>query len=156
MLYRPLARSLIWFTIGLRPSPPRRRKLCLHSSAPRKLLDESPTLQPNVPPPSEERRIYRPCAVSEGVQANLAARSSRFYASSDPRGEKDQRNEGEELLRENIFLFPQRIIVIIEIATSSKISSLRMIYRLKGIKWQEIDARFWNNCSFLLRKRKRG
>lgn len=59
-------------------------------------------------------------------------------------------------IRENIFLFPQRIIVIIEIATSSKISSLRMIYRLKGIKWQEIDARFWNNCSFLLRKRKRG
>lgn len=58
--------------------------------------------------------------------------------------------------RENIFLFQQRIIVIIEIATSSKISSLRMIYRLKGIKWQEIDARFWNNCSFLLRKRKRG
>lgn len=37
--------------------------------------------------------------MSEGVQANLAARSS-FYASSDPRGEKDQRNEGEELLRE--------------------------------------------------------
>lgn len=99
--------------------------------------------------------------MSEGVKGNLAARSSRFYASSDPRGEKDQRNEGEELLREkeleeNIFLFPQRIIVIIEIATSSKISSLRMIYRLKGIKWQEIDARFWNNCSFLLRKRKRG
>lgn len=38
--------------------------------------------------------------MSEGVQANLAARSSRFYASSDPRGEKDQRNEEEELLRE--------------------------------------------------------
>lgn len=38
--------------------------------------------------------------MSEGVQGNLAARSSRFYASSDPRGEKDQRNEGEELLRE--------------------------------------------------------
>lgn len=40
LLYRPLAGSLIWFTIGLRPLR-FSRKLCLHTFPPRKLLDES-------------------------------------------------------------------------------------------------------------------
>lgn len=85
LLYRPLARSLIWFTIGLPPSPPG-RKLCPRFSA-RENCSTNLYLPArggegwrNLPSPVR-KKIYRSYAVSKAV-GGTAVKSWRFYAFS--------------------------------------------------------------------------